>query len=125
LGPTLQTIFPSINSLWLSRETAKAIRQLESESIDPPAQVVSAVYHEPSLVFHYGTDIKLVSPEQAAVYLHDFPSSIAVISNEVEDQFIRKLAALKRKARLKSTIRGFNFTKGHWVTLKLYTISPQ
>jgi hypothetical protein len=83
------------------------------------------VYHEPSLVFHWGTDIKLVPPEQAAVYLHDFPSSIAVISNDVEDKFIRKLDALKRKARLKRTIRGFNFTKGHWVTLKLYTISPQ
>jgi 4-amino-4-deoxy-L-arabinose transferase-like glycosyltransferase len=125
LGPTFQTIFPEINSLWLSRETAKAIRQLESESIDPTAQVVAAVYHEPSLVFHWGTDIKLVPPEQAAVYLHDFPSSIAVISNDVEDKFIRKLDALKRKARLKRTIRGFNFTKGHWVTLKLYTISPQ
>jgi 4-amino-4-deoxy-L-arabinose transferase-like glycosyltransferase len=124
LGPTFQTILPNISSLWLSRETAKAIRQLESESIAPPAHVVAAVYHEPSLVFHWGTDIKLVSPEQAAVYLHEFPSSIAVISNDVEDNFIRKLDTLKRKACLKSAIRGFNFTKGHWVILKLYTILP-
>ena len=124
LGPTFQTIFPSINSLWLSRETAKAIGHLESEITGSPAQIVAAVYHEPSLVFHCGTDIKLVAPEQAAVYLHDFPNSIAVISNDVKDKFIRKLDTLKRKARLQSVIRGFNFTKGHWVTLNLYTIAP-
>lgn len=127
VGPLLtlvllfQGILPSLDPLWLSRGISQAVshRLAPKGSYTP---VVAAGYHEPSLVFLLGTDTKLLSAEEAACYLREHPEALAVVSNEAEPVFQQKLTDLGQVVEGVDTIRGFNYTKGRWQTIRLYVL---
>jgi hypothetical protein len=68
----------------------------------------------------FGTSMKFLPPEQAAEYLHDHPAALVVISDAVDAEFQGKLAELKQPVHILETIKGFNYSKGKWLTLRLY-----
>jgi len=112
---------PSLDPLWLSRGIAQAVsHRLPPEGCSTP--VVAAGYHEPSLVFLLGTDTKLLSAEEAACYLREHPDALAVVSNEAEPAFQQQLTDLGQVMEGVDTIRGFNYTKGRWQTIRLYVL---
>jgi 4-amino-4-deoxy-L-arabinose transferase-like glycosyltransferase len=122
LVPTFHSILPHLDQLWLSRNIAQAVATHQPSPATSPVSIASAGYDEPSLVFLLGTGTKLLSAEQAACYLQQHPKALAVISGENEPAFQEKLTDLGLAARNLESIRGFNYTKGRWLTVCLYTL---
>jgi 4-amino-4-deoxy-L-arabinose transferase-like glycosyltransferase len=120
--PLFHSILPTLDALWLSRGIADAISH-HSDLAGKNPQVVAAGYHEPSLVFLLGTDTKLLSAEMAACYLREIPQAVAVVSEEVEAEFLQILVNLQMAGRVLDTIHGLNYTKGRRQTIKIYAAS--
>jgi 4-amino-4-deoxy-L-arabinose transferase-like glycosyltransferase len=120
--PLFHSILPTLDALWLSRGIADAISH-HSDLAGKAPQVVAAGYHEPSLVFLLGTDTKLLSAEMAACYLREIPQAVAVVSEEVEAEFLQILVNLQMAGRVLDTIHGLNYTKGRRQTIKIYAAS--
>jgi 4-amino-4-deoxy-L-arabinose transferase-like glycosyltransferase len=118
--PLLHTILPSMNGLWLSRSVERAIQRHVSTTPGAELAVAASGYSEPSLVFLFGTSMKFLPPEEAAEYLHDHSTALVVISDAVDAEFQGKLAKLQQPVRVLQTIKGFNYSKGKWLTLRLY-----
>jgi 4-amino-4-deoxy-L-arabinose transferase-like glycosyltransferase len=117
-GLTFQAALPSLSPLWLSRSVAQAVSSHSTSSPEPA--VASAGYQEPSLVFLLGTKARLVSAAKAAAHLHGDPAGMAVVGEREAAAFQEGLANLGHRAKLLETVKGFNYTKGRWMTLKLY-----
>jgi len=120
LGPTLQSVLPGMNSLWLSRSVAQAVERYRGSHGEGRSTVAAAGYYEPSLVFLLGTETGLVSGEGAALHLREHRDGLALVTAEKERSFLERAAALDLKPQAVETIRGFNYSKGRWVTLTLY-----
>jgi len=118
-APLFHSILPTLDALWLSRSIADAIHH-RGDLGGIATAVVATGYHEPSLVFLLGTDTKLLSADMAACYLQEHPRAVAVVSEEVEAEFVQKLANLQMAARVLDTIQGFNYTKGRRQIIKIY-----
>jgi hypothetical protein len=119
-GPTLQVILPSVNGLWLSRSVSRTVDSYHQGPTAPPVVVSAVGYHEPSLVFLLGTQTKLVSPEQPPLLLRDHEADLALIPEREDSMFHDRLKDLGLQVRVVDTLRGFNYSKGKWLTLKLY-----
>jgi 4-amino-4-deoxy-L-arabinose transferase-like glycosyltransferase len=124
-GPTLQMILPNVNGLWLSRSVAQAVESYHQEPTAPPVVVAAVGYHEPSLVFLLGTQTNLVSLEQAPLLLRDHEGDLALIPEKAESVFNNRIKDLGLQVRVVETLRGFNYSKGKWLTLKLYALREQ
>lgn len=120
-APTIQVVLPRLNGLWLSRSVAQAVAHHNEPLNGPPAVVASCDFHEPSLVFMLGTQTKLVEPEEAALYLYEYPHGLVLTSDRMDAIFQRKMDELHGSVRLIDTISGFNYTKGRRLLLRLYT----
>ena len=119
-APTLHAIMPNADGLWLSRSVARAVERYGESVSGLPLVVAAAGYHEPSLVFLCGTDTKLVNAVQAALHLRQDPNGLALIREKKDDLFHKTVSRWKGSVRLLETIKGFNYTKGKWLTLNLY-----
>lgn len=118
LGPTLQYVLPGVNSLWLSRTAAEAIKEAH-----PTVSAVAAVgYHEPSLVFLMGTDTLLTGPVEAAKFLRDNPKGMVLTGGKEDEKFQEEVKKLELPARLVGSFRGFNYSKGRKMVLRLYSV---
>lgn len=124
-APTFQVILPGINSFWLSRSIAQTISGHTPSPGGLKRTIVAAGYHEPSLVFLMGTETGLVSPEKAAEILHLQPGAIAIVSDKEEQAFLQKAQELELSLHLIQTLKGFHYSKGRMVTLKIYNIKPE
>ncbi len=120
LAPVLHWILPRSDALWLSRKISLSLQQ-QIKQTGRTASVIAAGYCEPSLVFSLGTGLKLAtSPAEAAQFLSRQPDRIAIISAYANAEFLKTLAQLNQRVEIRDTIRGFNYTKGRWETLRLY-----
>ena len=122
LAPTLQSILPGMNSLWVSRSVAQAVERYRASHGDGSSLVAAAGYSEPSLVFLLGTETRLVSGEGAALHLREHRDGLALVTGDKERAFLERAAALELTPQAVETIRGFNYSKGRWVTLTLYSV---
>jgi 4-amino-4-deoxy-L-arabinose transferase-like glycosyltransferase len=121
LAPTFHLILSNVDGLWLSRSVARAVDRYERLSAAPRPVVAAVGYDEPSLVFLLGTETKLVSAEQAALYLRDQPEGLALVREKEDEAFRRSAAKFHRPVQVVETLHGFNYTKGRWLTVKLYS----
>ena len=123
LAPLWQTVLPGLDSLWVSRSIATAVTLRAESHKDGAARfpVTASGYEEPSLVFLLGTDTLLASPDKAASFLGEHPEGLAVIDESQSPGFASRAAALGVPVRQVGTIHGFQYTKGKWVTVRLYT----
>jgi 4-amino-4-deoxy-L-arabinose transferase-like glycosyltransferase len=123
LGPTFSAVFPNVTPLWLSREAARTVQKI-SGSGSGKAAVAAAGYHEPSLVFHLGTATRLTDGAGAAAFLEGPGTRIVLVAGSVNDAFAKAAAHLKLPVQERASVTGFNYTKGHWVTLHFYVRAP-
>jgi 4-amino-4-deoxy-L-arabinose transferase-like glycosyltransferase len=121
LASTLPSILPGMNSLWVSRSAAQAVERYRASHGEGPPIVAAAGYYEPSLVFLLGTETRLVSGEGAALYLRKHRDALALVTADKERAFLESAAAIDLEPQAVETIRGFNYSKGRWVTLTLYS----
>jgi len=91
----------------------------------PGTPIVSAGYHEPSLVFLTETAIELAPDGKAAArYLADHPEGVALIEEKELDAFLREAAAIGLKPERKWTLSGFNYSRGKRVAISIYRVRP-
>jgi 4-amino-4-deoxy-L-arabinose transferase-like glycosyltransferase len=123
LSPTFFGVFPSLTPLWLSREAARTATALSAAGSEAPA-VAAVGYHEPSLVFHLGTETLLTDSAGAARFLKPGEGRIAIVADSFRDDFLKKADQKQVPVRETAQVRGFNYTKGRWVTLHFFARAP-
>lgn len=121
LGPALQNILPQVGTFWLSNTIVREIATRDKPPGTALPPIVAAGYHEPSLVFLAGTETGLLSPEEAAEALSARPGTLAVLTQKVEPAFLAKAQELGIALHVVRTLEGFHYSKGRWVTLKVYS----
>ena len=124
LAPTLQVIIPNMDELWLSRSVARAVEHHRGSAGDPTPVIAAAGYHEPSLVFLCGTETKLVSAHEAALYLRKNPKGLAVVREKLDGEFLEAISNPNGSVKLLERVEGINYTKGKKMTLNLYGNIP-
>lgn len=111
---------PNLRGFWVSRSIQQTIHFLRAEHPDLTGPVASAGFTEPSLVFLLGTETRLLSHAEAARHLADNPTGLALVEARREQQFHDALAEQDVTARRLSIVRGFNYSKGQWVSLGVF-----
>ena len=112
---------PRLEALWLSPQIAEASAAAASGCVQP--QIISAPYHEPSLVFLNGPqDTQLMAtPEAAAEALAESPAcGVAVIGAEQQTDFLQRAETLGLILRPSGQVAGQNYSDGEDLTLTLY-----
>ncbi|HEY3812436.1 MAG TPA: glycosyltransferase family 39 protein [Caulobacteraceae bacterium] len=114
---------PRMNSLWLTRSLAQAVR---AHHIDPrngvtPGPIAVLGYAEPSLVFLLGTETQLIAPAD----MDDAADAIGegrpvAVDKKDEPAFLAQLARQHLTASPVASVSGLNYSKGKPVTLTLY-----
>jgi hypothetical protein len=123
LAPTLQSVLPRVDALWLSRSA----RTLVAGSVPPGTKLplVAAIgYQEPSLVFLLGRDTGLIKPDEAPAFLRQHPDALLLLGDNLERAALDALRRAGRGAKKLGAVRGFNYSKGIWLTLTLYKPTP-
>ena len=109
--------------MWLSRQI---VERFEAEKACTDSVLASVTYHEPSLVFLAGTDTVLAGPDSAARHLINNPQcAMAAVPEEDAPAFLAAISAGGARAEGGEAISGFNYSKGHRRSVKLYSIVGQ
>lgn len=111
-------LLPKLDPVWISRSVQNAMMPYQ------PTQLIATGYAEPSLVFLAGTNTQLVPPVFAASLLKEMPDNrIALVEAKEWAAFE---AALEGQAyTIVDEVRGFNYSKGRWLYLKLVTLQEK
>ncbi len=120
MAPAFALVLPRLSDIWLSRSAAVLVA---TERL-PGERVVSTGYSEPSLVFMLGTDTGLMAPSMAATALVDGKAKLALVADRQDGDFWAALKTAGRAARPFGAVRGFDYSNGHWITLRLYRLAP-
>lgn len=118
-----QGVIPRLDPLWISREAAAAVA---THRPCPETRVASAGYSEPSLVFLVRTDLRLGGGGAAAQHLLDDPDcALALVTERAHPDFEPVLAAAGRSAETLVELKGFNYSRGRPLALRLYRLTPR
>ena len=109
-------VVPKLDMIHLSPRIASEIGKLSPY----PEIIVSAGYHEPSLVFLLGRDTLLISAEEAALVLAEGSNSLAIVEKDGLSEFYSKLNILGKKVSELSKVTGYNLAKGESTSIGLY-----
>jgi len=120
MAPAFALVLPRLDTIWLSRSAAVLVA---AERL-PGETIVSAGYSEPSLVFMLGTGTGLVTPEAAAADLIDGKAKLALVADRQDPGFAAALKAAGKAARPFGAVRGFDYSNGRWILLRLYRLAP-
>jgi len=126
-GPAAQWVLPGVEALWLSRSAGRLVQKSAptARPTTPGPTVAASGYHEPSLVFILGRQTKLIAPEEIATTMRGDASVLGLIGADKEGRFRAALAGDAVRLKALGTARGFNYSKGNWVTLTLYRLTPK
>ncbi|MAK83513.1 glycosyltransferase family 39 protein [Phenylobacterium sp.] len=116
---------PRLEALWLSPQIAQAARTAVPACAQP--QIISAPYHEPSLVFLNGPETTHLTgtPEAAAEALAQAQAcGVAVIGAAQRDAFLRQAATLGLAPRATGLVAGQNYSDGEDLALALFVATP-
>ncbi|GAB6058166.1 ArnT family glycosyltransferase [Desulfonatronum parangueonense] len=111
---------PELRGFWVSRTLQQTIEALRQEHPDLHGRIASTGFQEPSLVFLLGTNIRLINPIQAAHHLAEHPHGLALIESRRKAQFQDTLDEIGLAVEPLANVRGFNYSKGQWVTIGIY-----
>ena len=120
MAPAFALVLPRLDAIWLSRSAAALVA---TERL-PGERIVSTGYSEPSLVFLLGTDTGLVAPAAAAADLIDGKAKLALVADRQDPDFAAALKAAGGAVRPFGAVRGFDYSNGRWITLRLYRLAP-
>jgi 4-amino-4-deoxy-L-arabinose transferase-like glycosyltransferase len=113
---------PHIPALWIAPRI-EALLKADWPGWNPLGQGVVAVgYAEPSLMFAVGTDLTfLPNGAQAAEALATGQKSVAIIGDRDQANFNEQALKLGLITHRLGEVRGFNYSRGRWITLGIYT----
>ncbi|MGE5148069.1 MAG: ArnT family glycosyltransferase [Candidatus Eiseniibacteriota bacterium] len=123
LAPTLQWVLPRVDALWLSRSAEQLVARNTPAGAKPPV-VVAIGYQEPSLVFLLGRDTALIKPQEAPAFLAKHPDALLLLGDNLQRQVLDVLHRAGRDGKKLGAVRGFNYSKGIWLTLTLFKPVP-
>lgn len=104
-------ILPNMEPLWF---TKNVVQLIDTKEISPTNPLLVVGFEEPSIVFNLNTNlVKFVDPAQAFLSLMQSLSSEALVEQTILNEWQRGGAAFT----ILGQIRGFNYSKGHWVEL--------
>jgi hypothetical protein len=69
-----------------------------------------------------GTRTLLTSPSEAALFLQNNPTGLALVSSSEDEGFRRKATSLELATVEVGVVRGFNYSRGKNMVLRLYGI---
>jgi 4-amino-4-deoxy-L-arabinose transferase-like glycosyltransferase len=119
----LQGVLPQLRAPWISPRLAAALR--EAAPGLPTREIGVAGYHEPSLLFALDGDIRLLRDGTAAAdFLAEAPGRLVAVSDRDEARFRDRVAALGLAVAGRGDVDGFNYSRGRFVALELYTRVP-
>jgi len=119
MAPAFALVLPRLDAIWLSRSAAALVA---TERL-PGETIVSTGYSEPSLVFMLGTNTGLVTPGGAATALIDGKAKLALVADRQDPDFAAAVKAAGKTVRPFGAVRGFDYSNGHWITLRLYRLA--
>jgi len=119
MAPAFALVLPRLDAIWLSRSAAALVA---TERL-PGEAIVSTGYSEPSLVFMLGTNTGLVAPGVAAADLIDGKAKLALVADRQDPDFAAAVKAAGKAVRPFGAVRGFDYSNGHWITLRLYRLA--
>ena len=108
---------PAVAGLWLTPRIAAA---LERDVTCGNRAVVSAGYHEPSLIFTVGTGIRFVDGAGAADFLAEPGCRVALVDARIEPVFLRRAKQAGIGVAKKETISGLNIGRVATTEVGLY-----
>lgn len=108
-------VLPGMSDLWISQRMAQA-----ADAHAPGQVVVSAGYHEPSLVFLMGTNTILSDGTAAAAALASGRAGAAAIESRAELAFQAAVAEQDLTVRPVAVVDGLNYSRGQPVRMTLY-----
>ncbi len=115
----LQGVLPRLTAPWISPRLAELVRQASPGIHDERFGVVG--YHEPSLLFALGSEIRLLrNGAEAARFLAEAPGRIVAVADRDEAAFRAEAAARGLTLRDFGTVAGFNYSRGRRVAINVY-----
>jgi hypothetical protein len=115
----MEGVLPRLQAPWISPRLAETVRAAEPGL--PPASFGIAGYHEPSLLFALGGEIRLLRDGAAAArFLAEEPGRLAAVADRQERSFREEAAALGLVPRDRGMVEGFNYSRGRRVAIVLY-----
>jgi 4-amino-4-deoxy-L-arabinose transferase-like glycosyltransferase len=109
-------IIPSLTTGFPSPALVRMVRDADCG----PAQVVTAGYQEPSLVFLMGTDIRMSDGADAAEFLRPGGCRFALIEARHERTFLRRADAIGLRYAPPQRFEGYNYSVGRAVSIAVY-----
>ena len=116
---------PELRGFWVSRAVLQTVESLRQEHPDLRGLVASTGFQEPSLAFLLGTPTRLVNHLEAASHLLEHPDGLALVESRQEQRFHEAVGNLGLVVERLAIIRGFNYSKGQWVTIGFYATARQ
>lgn len=114
-GVLLSGVLPASAGFFLSRSLAN-----QAETLAPGARLAAAGYAEPSLVFLTDTKTRLTDAATAAQLLADWQIDLALIGDRDITKFRSAAEAAGLTVEAVSIERGYNYSKGRWVTVTFF-----
>jgi len=109
MGILATFVIPSLTPIWLSPRIAK---EFDGIKPCPDSRLISAGYHEPSLVFLAGTDTLLTDGATAASELGKDACAVALISDDQLEAFDGALTEGISSIEELGRVEGVNYSKG-------------
>ena len=109
-------VLPSLDSLWMSRQTAEIVGALRACS---PGPVVLTRYREPSAIFQLGTETQLGSVEEAFEALRTGKAAYALVPAERGP-----LPGSETPPRPVACVNGFNINGGKHLQMQIIAAKP-
>jgi 4-amino-4-deoxy-L-arabinose transferase-like glycosyltransferase len=113
-------IVPLLRPLFPSAALAEAV---DARCVEP--RYAAAGYHEPSMVFRFGTSILLTDGPGAADFLHAGGCRFAMIDARQERAFAQRAEAIGLRYAPGPRIEGFNYNAGRAITVAVYRSETQ
>lgn len=110
MGLLAGLVAPALKPIWLSPEIAAQFKVLKP---CPDSRLISAGYHEPSLVFLAGTSTMLTDGATAAAELGKDACAVALIADDQLEAFDGALTEGISSIEELGRVEGVNYSKGH------------
>ena len=115
----LEGVLPRLRSPWISPRLAALVQQASPGIHDESFGVVG--YHEPSLMFALGSEIRLLRDgAEAAAFLAGGPGRVVAVADRQEAAFRAAAAAHGLTLREYGMVDGFNYSRGRRVAINVF-----
>ena len=109
-------IIPSLSPAFPSAAMARILREAKCG----PAQVVTAGFQEPSLIFMVGTETRMVDGTDAAEFLRPGGCRFALVEARHDRAFLRRADAIGLRYAPPQRFEGYNYSTGRAISIAVY-----